>query len=152
MGFFDQPGVDGRRKSNPLRDPSNSPPKSPALQLWRHVTADDAALVAGALPDVSRGGVNYKSYLGGVVHVVPRSGPSIDDDPGGTSLVAVTLLEWNPALEAFVDAGTVVGTTAAGATESFTFPALERRVYFRVTGLQPGESATLYVAANDQVE
>jgi hypothetical protein len=152
MGFFDQPGVDGRRKSNPLRDPSCSPLKSPKQQLWRHVIADDAALVAGALPAVTNGGANFNSYLSGVIHVIPRNGLTIDSTPGGTSLVAVRLLEWSPGRNAFIDTGVTVGTTGAGLTASFTFDARERLLFFRVSGIAGGESASLYISASDHTE
>lgn len=143
---------DGKRASNPLLHPSNSPAKAPKLQLWRHVVADDAALSAGALPDVTRAGANFGSYLRGALHIVPRNGLLISSTPGGTSQVAVDLLEWSAGRGLFVDTGINIGPTAAGASAVFVFDANGRRLYFRVSGIQVNESASLYIAASDEEE
>ncbi len=152
MGFYDSPGVDGRRTSNPLLDPSCAPLKAPKMQLWRHVTTDDAALVTGALPTITRGGANFGSYLSGVLHVIPRATAGIAGVPGGTSQVAIRLLEWSPGRNAFIDTGVTVGTTGAGLSASYTFDARCRLLWFRATGIVVTESASLYISASDEEE
>jgi hypothetical protein len=141
---------DGKRVSNPLLHPSNAPLKAPKLQLWRHVVADDAALSGGALPSKTRGGANFGSYLRGALHIVPRNGLLITSPPGGTSQVAVDLLEWSAGRNLFVDTGVNIGPTAAGSSGVYVFDANGRILYFRVSGLQASESASLYIAASDE--
>lgn len=152
MGFYDSPGVDGRRTSNPLLNPSCAPLKTPKFQLWRHVRVDDAALSGGALPSKTRGGANFGSYLGGVLQVIPRATATIAGVPGGTSLVAIRILEWSPGRNAFVDTGVTLGTTGAGLSASFAFAAGGRLLWFRVSGIVPTESASLYISGSDEEE
>jgi hypothetical protein len=149
MTFFNTRRDFGRR-SNPLLDPSSSTVKAPNQQLWRHITADDATLVVGALPAVTRGGINYRSYLGGTVAIIPRNGTGIAATPGGTSTIALAVLEWVPGRNAFVDTGEALAALGAGEAASFSFAALGRIIWLHVTGITPGQSVSLYSSGNDE--
>lgn len=147
--FFDDTIRDGRRQSNPLLDPSSHTVKSPNMQLWRHVTADDAALVNGALPSVGRAsGVNFRTYMGGTLHIVTRSAALITSPQGGTTNPAIKLLSWNEGLGLFTDTGVALAAIGAGLARAWSFDSFERILYFHTSGIAGGGSITLYTSGN----
>lgn len=140
MGFYDQPGRDGRRTSDPLKEPNSSPAKSPDYQLYRHVITDDS----GSFTIRSKG-CNFDGYDVGIVNVVPRDDQGIEDVEGGDQ-VTITPMVWDEALGRFVlspdlDAVTIV---SAGVAESFEILARGRIVFLAVTGLTGNNSCSLY--------
>lgn len=150
--YFDDTLRDGRRQSNPLLDSSSHVVKSPNMQLWRHVIANDASLVSGALPAVGRAsGANFATYLGGTLHVVTRSAALITSPQGGTTNAVIKLLVWNAALGLFVDTTDTV-TVGAGLSRAWSFNANDRICYFHTTGLAASESVSLYTSGNFEEE
>lgn len=150
--YFDDTVRDGRRQSNPLLNASSHTVKAPGMQLWRHVTANNAALANGALPSVGRAsGCNFASYMGGTLHVVTRSATLITSPQGGASNPVIKLLVWNAGLGLFVDTTDTV-TVGAGLSRAWSFTANGRIVYFHVLGLSANESCTLYTSGNTEEE
>lgn len=148
MTFYDQPGRDGRRKSDPLQTPNSSPAEAPAYQLWRHVAANDAAAGSDANLELpAHAGVNFADYSVGVLQVVQRGGPGLDDAPGGSGAVVISVYEWSPGAGKFIPTGE---TKTGGAGESFPFRLNVdgRLLYFHVAELGVGESVSLYVSGS----
>jgi hypothetical protein len=103
------------------------------------------------LPNAVKGGVNFGSYLGGVLHIIPREDVEIDAAAGGTSTIAIAVLEWSKGRNRFIETD-ITGMSALGAGESasFSFPALGRILWLHVTGITPGQSCSLYTSGNDE--
>jgi len=144
MTFFDQPGRDGRRKSSPLLDISNSPARAPGYQLNRHLIADDAAASGGLLAATVLGGCNFGDYEFGSIQIIQRDDVEVNADPGGTSEALVSVFEWSPALSRFVDTGLAFDALASGESAAFELEAKGRLLFFHVTGIVGGDSVSIF--------
>jgi hypothetical protein len=119
MGFYDQPGRDGRRRSDPLRQLSTNPAMAPEWQLVRIVTADDDATSKG---DRSNG-VNFGNYRFGHFQIVPLATNDLVTPVAGTADPAVELLVWCPILGAFISTSTKLEFAGLGAGVPFRISA-----------------------------
>lgn len=111
MGFCDQPGRDGRRKSDPLRDIANNPELAPGLQLVRLVSADDDATSKA----IKTNGVNYGRFRTGCFQIVPLANDDLDSPTLGTANPSVEIMAWCPLLGKFISANPMALYTGLGA-------------------------------------
>lgn len=150
--FYAQPGRDGRRKSDPLRNPQTGPTIAPEYHLNRLVTANDAAAGTGQLTTKAHGiNCDAARYVGLIV--TPLTTPAQIDEEApalGSSTVVIEILFWNPILKRFVNEYPLV-TFTGGAGESFaySFDAKGRHCFVRVTGVAGGEAVAIHATTYD---
>lgn len=108
--FFDQPGRDGRRKSDPLKSLDGAPARAPDWQLNRVITTQDITFVK------RQDGVNCGQYKTIRFNVVPfAADPRTGGAPGGTANPNVEARVWSEAAGAFVPFDTAITKSGAGA-------------------------------------
>jgi len=152
MGFYDQPGRDGRRKSDPLTTPNTSPTRAPKYQLYRHVIANDAAASPGT-PEKKSIGCNFGGYEVGLIKMVPRVTSAINGAEGGSGAVSLAVEEWSEGAQRFVKSDLGPLTLAgAGVAQSFQFNARGRILFFRVSALGASNSVSIYASGSDASE
>lgn len=116
-GFYDQPGRDGRRKSDPLKSINGSPAHAPEWQLHRVVSAQDADFATRAK------GCNCSQYGRVRFSVVPYDAdPTIADAaaPGGNANPNIEIRVWSEGAGAFVAMDTPKTKAGAGAGLAYT--------------------------------
>jgi len=111
MSFYDQPGRDGRRKSDPLKTIVTNPALAPDLQLVRLVASDDDFMSQA----VKSNGVNFGRFRTGCFQIVPLADDDLDSPSLGTANVSVEMMAWCPLLGRFIHANPVATYTGLGA-------------------------------------
>lgn len=112
MSYFD--GVDGRRRSDPLKSLDIAPAQAPDWQLNRVVTAQDGA------PEhaVRQNGVNASHYDEIRFAVTPMDADPTSNPaaaPGGTANPTVEVRVWSEQAQSFVPFPTALTKTGLGA-------------------------------------
>lgn len=104
--------ADGRRRSDPLRNPGSSPAKAPDWQLSRVRSAQDTVFTKRA------DGVNAGGYSSVRFAVTPMTADPTRDPaaiPGGTQNPNTEIRVWSEQAQAFVPMSTPITHTGAGA-------------------------------------
>ena len=114
--FFDQPGRDGRRRSDPLKDVDGSPAVAPDWQLNRIVSAQDAAVFT----DRSKG-CNFGHYGKGRFKVEVYTDKTLTSQAATASNPNVEVQRWSESAGKFVQEHVPVQKTGVGAGLGYTF-------------------------------
>lgn len=144
--------------SDPLTTLHGSPTLAPLYQLYRHVTANDAAASGGYLgTGVKKAhGCNCATYGEVEFQAVQRSSAGVTGNVGGAGALTMALYEWVPgAGDGGVNSGRFMATgdtvTAGGAGQPIRLAVAGRgRILFaHITGLAGSESASVYASGRD---
>lgn len=112
MAHSNPPVMDGRRRSNPLRNLGSSPAKAPDWQLSRVVSAQDTTFVKRA-DGVNAGG--YSSVRFSVTPMTADPTRNASAVAGGTQNPNTEIRVWSEQAQAFVPMSTPITHTGAGA-------------------------------------
>lgn len=134
--------------SDPITTRHNSPTAAPDYQLYRHVTANDAAASGGMLGAAvgKEQGCNCKGYNEISIQIVQRSVAAIGGAIGGAGAVTATLYEWNPGAGRFTPTGDTVTASGAGQPAKLYVAGRGRILFVHITGLAGSESASVYMS------
>lgn len=94
--FFDQPGRDGRRKSDPLKEIDAGPALAPDWQLYRVIAATDADPTL-----IEKFALNAGHYNRVRFQSVSFTDKTLDTI--GTHVANLTVQQWSPGGERFID-------------------------------------------------
>lgn len=116
--FFDQPGRDGRRKSDPLKDVDGSPAVAPDWQLYRKVlAADPGGFITNPKLGLNCGHYNKVKINFGIFTDATLDTPV--EPTGGATTIAGEILLFNPQMKRFLSQQPADTFFSAGAGESY---------------------------------
>lgn len=134
--------------ADPLTTVHSSPSLAPQFQLYRQVTANDAAPSGGYLGAtvVKAHGCNCAGYEDVEFQVVQRTTAPVSGTPGGAGAVTMTLYEWVPGANRFMATGDTVTAGGAGQPAKLIVSGRGRILFAAITGLAGSESASVYAS------
>jgi hypothetical protein len=145
MTFYAQPGRDGRRTTDPLKDLAINPQALPGWQLVRLVSANDDATSKA----IRNNGVNFGHYNRGHFQIIPLATNDLNSPSAGTANPSVELMTWCPILGKFISMNAKVEYTGlgAGVPYEFEFVSDGRVLMPAITGTAGGDEVIAVYAA-----